>query len=243
VKKIMVLSLILCAVFTVLAQGAGAAAKDAKAAPQDKDAQIQQLTRDKEQLTKDKEQLTKDNTQYKTQIQEVIDYYKTKSFDELLGSSNKITVQRDRRLAGNNADVSAVLSNLEVCFEAEELFSKRFNATEISAVQEKLKRVQPKPRAAMLESLKSKLKDYKDFNDELKKAVAKVIDLDKRSSVAGGSSAQREKSKDILFILGDYMYNYYDYVNYPYLSNIVLEIIKRKYQDANAPVADLLEKL
>jgi hypothetical protein len=48
----------------------------------------------------------------------------------------------------------------------------------------------------------------------------------------------------VLSEISVYIFNYdFNFTYYPYLSNIVLEIIKRKQPDADADISDLLNAL
>ena len=166
---------------------------------------------------------------------------KTKSFDDLIKSSSKESVQRDMQLIGNNTEVEQILNDLQTYFNAEELLSKKFDAEQIKNVQTQLSKI--KRQSKLLDTLKENVDYYKDFNAALKGTIEKIVNLDKEKSAGGDPEIQKLKRSGVSSILFDYMYNYYDYGNYSYLSNIVLEIIKRKRPNADADITDLLNKL
>jgi len=173
----------------------------------------------------------------------IVNSYKNKLFDDLIKSSTKESVARDMQLVGNNPEAKPVLNDLQIYFNAQELLSKKFDAVQIKNAQVQLS--QMKRQSKLLDALKNNIESYLDidFNTALKETISKLVDLDKKKSAAGDSDVQKLKYKDIVNDLADYMYNYYDYVNYPYLADIVLEIIKRKRYNADADITDLLIKL
>jgi hypothetical protein len=174
-------------------------------------------------------------------LADVVNRYKNKTFDDLIKSSTKLSVGRDRQLVGDNAEIQPILSGLETYFHTEELLAKKMDAGQMNDARIRLNQIEQS--SALLDKLKEDLEYYKDFNDELKKTIEKLVDLDKRKTADSDAEIQKLKFNEIVSELADYMYNYYDYGHYPYLSDIVLEIIKRKRPDADADLMDLLGKL
>lgn len=169
-----------------------------------------------------------------------VDAYK-KPFNELIKSSTKESVLRDMQFVGNNAEVKPILNDLLIYFNAEELLEKKFDVAQINNAKQQLNQI--KRQSKLLDTLKDNVEYYQDFNNALKETINKLINLDKRKSADGDTNIQKMKFNEIVTILADYMYNYYDYVKYPYLSDIVLETIKRKQPNADANIRDLLNKL
>lgn len=171
----------------------------------------------------------------------VITNYNNKKFDDLIRVSTKLSVYRDMQLVGNNEEVKRILSDLEKYFNAGELLARKIDAAQIKNEQIQLNQIkQPSP---LLDKLKKNIELYSDFNNELKKTIEKLVDFDEKNKAYDETEIQKKKFQQILSELTDYMYNYYDYDNYPYLSDIVFEIIKRKRPDADADISDLLKKL
>ncbi|MDR0754238.1 MAG: hypothetical protein LBF04_02505 [Prevotellaceae bacterium] len=177
----------------------------------------------------------------KEALASLINSYKNKMFDDLIKSSNKESVRRDMQLIGNNAEVNPILTDLQIYFNAEELLLKKIDAAQIKNAQTQLSQI--KRQSKRLDALKENIEYYQDFNTALKETIGKLVSLDNRNSAAGDSEIQKRKFNDIVTILADYMYNYYDYTKYKYLSDIVFEIIKRKKPSADADISDLLNKL
>ena len=178
-------------------------------------------------------------------LTKVVNNYKDKKFDDLIFSSTKQSVQRDMLFFDDNAEEKVILTDLEKYFNAKDAIEKKYDAKLISDAQTQLNQI--KQTSTQLNKLKEDVEYYKSFTDELKKTVEKLqlIDGDGPEGKKAGNdtSIQELKLKDILFVLANYMFNYYDFVNYPYLTDIVLEIIKRKQPDADADINDLLIKL
>lgn len=170
-----------------------------------------------------------------------VNFYKNQLFDDLIKSSTQESVGRDMLLVGNYPDVKEILNDLQIYFNAEELLAKKFDVVQIKKAQMQLSQL--KFQSKILEALKDNLEYYQDFSTALKETISKLVDLDNRKSADGDSEIQKMKFNEIATELTEYMYDYYDYGNYPYLSNIVLEIIKRKQPNADADISDLLIKL
>lgn len=166
-------------------------------------------------------------------------YQKPFDFDTLIISSTKETVGRDMQLISNENEKQPkqVLNDLLVYFNAKESLSKKFDATQNKILLGQLKEI--KTQSTLLNKLKEDLEDYKNFNNALKETIGELVSLDSLKT----ADNPELKHNDIIKKLTKYMYNYYDYVRYPYLSDIMLEIIKRKQPNGDADITDLLIKL
>ena len=208
--------------------------------------QKQTIADQDKQITNEKTnaKITADNAKNDGKLEalaSIVNSYKNRPFDDLIKSSTKESVARDMQLVGNNPEVKPVLNDLQIYFNARSLLSEKFDANQIKNAQTQLSQI--KRESKRLDALKDDVEFYQDFNNALKETVSKLVNLDKRNSANGDSEIQKLKFNDIVTILTDYMYNYYDYAKYPYLSDRVLEIIKRKQPNADADVTDLLKKL
>ena len=169
----------------------------------------------------------------------VANSYTNESFDDLIKSSTKLSVQRDIQLVGSNPGVQPILSDLKTYFNAKELLEKKFDAAQVKNAQSQLHQI--KQESVLLEELKEIIENYQNFNEGLKNTIMKIVVLDKDEIVAGMSnSIQDRKFIKISSYIFDYDFNLLDY---PYLSDIALEIIKLKQPDADADISDLLKRL
>ncbi|MEI7582735.1 hypothetical protein [Runella sp.] len=175
-------------------------------------------------------------------LEMIVNSYRNTNFDDLIKISTKLSVQRDIQFAGNNADakVKQILSDLKVYFNAEELFSKKINTKQIDSTMEVLKQI--KQQSTLIEELKVNIKSYQKPYRALKEMINAIIDLDKIPSY-GVKENERQKFNTIISKLTDYMYGHYNYGNYPYLSEIVLELLNRKKLNCDKDITDLNKKL
>lgn len=171
----------------------------------------------------------------------IVNSYKNQPFDDLIESSTKESVARDMKLVNNYPEVNSVLNDLQTYFNALELLSKKYDTVQTKNAQIQLSHI--KRESKMLVTLKDDVDLYQDFNDAFKKTIVKIMTIDNSKWAGDDEGIQKSKYNDIITILANYMYNYYDYNNYPYLSDLVIEIIKRKQPNADADISDLLKKL
>jgi acyl carrier protein phosphodiesterase len=171
-------------------------------------------------------------------LADVVKNYK-RQFDDLIKSSTKESVLRDMQLVDNNAEVKPILDDLLIYFDATELLAKKFNDAQIKNIQTKLNQITQK--SVLLDKLKENVESYQDFYTEFKATIGKIValDIEKPETI---DESKTKKSEKIIIILTKYMYDYYDYGNYHYLSEIILEIIKRK-RDADADIKELFNNL
>ncbi len=171
----------------------------------------------------------------------IIDAYQNQQFDDLIRSTNDSIIARDRQFADNHPDVIEILNDLQIIFIAQELLDQKFDAIRVKNAQLQLSQINR--QSDLLDELKKDLKYYEDFNKALRETIVDLIDLDKEKSNSVDSEIQKLKFKDVIGIMSDFIYNYYDFNKYGYLSDIVIDIVKRKRIDADASVNDLLIKL
>jgi DNA repair exonuclease SbcCD ATPase subunit len=175
-------------------------------------------------------------------FESIVRSYSNKPFDDLIKSSTKESVQRDLPLVGeDNPNVKNLLSDLAKYFNSKELLTKKCDKYRLKETQNQLKTINQ--RSESLERLREIINNYDIVSIELKKIINKIADLDKRISVTH-EEIQEQKFNKILTEISSYIFNYdFNLSDYPFLSDILLEIIKRKYPDADANISDLLQQL
>ena len=73
--------------------------------------------------------------------------------------------------------------------------------------------------------------------------IDKIIEKDKKF-IANDREDKDQKLTAVLFELTGYFRNYqFDFQDYPYLSKIILEILKSKQNDANSDITKFKEQL
>jgi hypothetical protein len=208
-----------------------------KSANAKKDEQITAAKREDDQKASAKFQEGKNDA-----LLSVVNAYK-KPFDYLILCSTKESVQHDLSLVGNNnAEIRQTLSDLEKYFSAKELLSKKQDDYRIKDAINQLKATTQNSK--MIVQLQSNLESYKNYSDGLKETIGKIIEIDKKEIAEGNDFVQQQKLNKILSEISQFVFNYdFNFTDYPYLSDIVLEIMKRKQPNADADITDLLNKL
>jgi myosin heavy subunit len=181
-------------------------------------------------------------------INKLVNTYKNKSFDDLINSSSITSVQRDINIIDNNTDVKQIIADLEIYFIAENLFSKKFNESQVKNSLSQVTQIQQSKlvsASAAVVALKDNLDNFKSFNDGLNTAIQNIITIDKKEIVKGMSEdVVKLKLNKIISELSKFIFDYnFNFIDYPYLSEIVLEIIKRKQPNPDAIISDLLSKI
>lgn len=173
----------------------------------------------------------------------IIDVYKTKPFDDLIKFSNKESIMRDLSLVGNNTEIAVILNDLHNYFEAKEQLTKKFDADQIKKTQIKLNQINQK--SILLDKLKKDIGNYQKFNDGLKVMLKKLNKIDEEIQGENMDEETRNiKITQIMSEISSYIFSYdSNFTDYPYLTDIVLEIIKSKQPNTDADVTYLLRKL
>jgi hypothetical protein len=176
-------------------------------------------------------------------LNQIVNMYKNKNFDDLINSTNLTSIQRDKQLIGNNTDVKQIISDLEIYFIAENLFSKKFNESQVKNYKSQVDLL--KQQSKFVDVLKDNLDNFKTFNDGLNATIQNIIAIDKKEIVKGMSEqVVKSKLNKILSELSKFIFDYnFNFVDYPYFSDIILEIIKRKQPNPDADISDLLKKV
>ena len=174
-------------------------------------------------------------------LSQIIRNYQLKDFDELIIASTKNTVETNLNIVGNDTTIKHKLENLQNYFAAQSVLENKFELQKQQYAQNQLNSINEK--SELLDKLKTTIKDYQLCNDALKKTVGKIIDIDKKF-IANDDYTQKRKLQDILVEFAWFFRNYrFDFIGYPYLSKIVLDIMKSKQKDANKDISDMLSQL
>lgn len=209
-----------------------------------KDNKISNLENEKERLQTDVENLRKELSTLRIIKENTVNTYKNKYFDDLIKMSTKISVSRDINILGEtDENLSNTLNDLKDYFESEELLSKKFNEAGIAnAIKNITNLSSTYAKSESVKNLSKNLGSYKDFNEALKSTIEKLIKLDRKLK-ASTTSLQDKKFTSTMQIISRFIYDYPGYTEYPYLSDIVAELMSRKFGNANADVSDLFDKL
>ena len=132
------------------------------------------------------------------------------------------------QLVGNTEEFKLLLQDLNIYLDAKELLRVKFDTTQIKNIQKNLNKIERK--SALLDELKESVDKYQTFNDAFKKTIEEIMALDKREKVAGmPEEVKNNKLNKILSEISLYIFNYdFKFNDYPYLSEMMLAIIKQK---------------
>ena len=200
--------------------------------------------RDKQIATLKSEGVRKEQEKYNNGQQNVYNQigqiYQQNTLDSLIAYSTPKSVERDLQLVGNNAEAMRKLQYLQIYFTVQQVLKQRYDEDMVKNAQEKANTI---PQSYLVKNLNDKLRTYKLSRDGLIVTIGKIIELDKKF-IANDDHTQEAKLQDVLSKLSWYFRNYrFNFIDYPYLSDIVLEIMKQKQKDANSDVSRFLEKL
>ncbi len=164
-----------------------------------------------------------------------------KPFDELIKSSTKKSVERDLLIIKDSIEVQKKLQNLKKYFDAEQVLSEKYNEQKLKTAQTQISSLE---QSENVKKLTGRLSDYLLCKDGLKKTIDNILVIDKETIALDDDNIQEKKLQEILSELAWYIFNYdFNFTEYPYLSDIVLDIIKQKQKNADADISLLKAKL
>jgi hypothetical protein len=176
-------------------------------------------------------------------LNQLVYTYKNNSFDDLINSSSIKTVQRDKQIIGNNTEVNQIITDLEIYFNAINLFENKFIAPQVNDAISQVNLI--KQQSKLVSTLKDNLDNFKTFNEGLIATIHSIIALDKKEYVKGMSEqVVKSKLNKVISEISKFVFDYnFNFVDYPYFSKIVLEVIERKRPNPDADISDLLNKI
>jgi len=181
-------------------------------------------------------------------ITTIINSYKNKKFDNLILISTKESVLGDKQLIGNNSEINGILSDLEIYFKGKELLYQKIDVNQLNTIKTELSQI--KQQSNLITTLKKNLESYNSISTKLKETIENIRLYDDKSSkkymIGEGidKPTRDDKLNKIFSILMPYILDYdLKYNDYPYLFDIVLDIIKRKQSNTDEDISDLLKKI
>lgn len=186
------------------------------------------------------QQIAQEKEKGKSEILNQIIQTYNKPLDELIINTNIKSVERDMSIVGDKTVVQQKLLSLQKYYNSEQVLNEKYSEQRVENALTQLKSIE---QTELVLKLIDKLSKYKLCNDGLKTTIDKILEIDKKF-VANDEYTQKTKLNDGLAEIAWYFRNYrFNFIDYPYLSEIVLEIIKLKQKDANTDIAILKEKL
>lgn len=172
-------------------------------------------------------------------LNQIIQTY-NKPLDELILKTTINSVERDMSIVGDKTVVQQKILSLQKFFNSKKVLNEKYSEQTVENASTQLKSLE---QTELVLILIDKLSKYKLCNDGLKTTIDKILEIDKKF-IANDEYTEKTKLNDILAEIAWYFRNYrFNFIDYPYLSEIVLEIIKLKQKDANTDISILKEKL
>lgn len=173
-------------------------------------------------------------------IENYITDIRDKELDELLVIYNLSSVRKDIQLLTDKPEIIEKLKDVEKYYKGFELLSQQYNETKVNSSLEDLSTIKS---SSLINQLNTDLKYYKENNDKLKSIIRHFVDNNPRVENFN-DEIQQKKRGDILRKLASYLYNYdINTQNYPYLYDIIGEVIMIKEKDLDADLSSILKKM
>lgn len=167
--------------------------------------------------------------------------YQNNTFEYLIKHSTKQSIELDSQLVITNDEAVKKWQALKIYFSAQQVLKEKYDEQKLKNAQTQLNSISLTSES--LDELKKKLPKYKLCTDSLKTTIAGIINYDKNNT-ANDDNIQKAKQQQILLKLSYYFFNYrFNFTDYPYLADIVLELMKLKQKDANTDISHLSAKL
>jgi len=165
-------------------------------------------------------------------------FYTQKNIEEILQTSNFEFIKKDFEILNDTSNTH--FKNILSYYDAVKIFSEKYSEENI----EKSKKILDKLHLEneLVKSVNEKLKNYKTRQDKVKTLIENLIKFDEKVK-ASESSLQVQKLSDIVYKISEYMKTFnFRFNNYPFITNIISELIERKTKDADADISDLLNR-
>ena len=183
-----------------------------------------------------KQELQKGRAEIKGKLMEAY----CKPLDERIMFFTLNVVERDLNIIGKNSSVADSLLSLQKYYQSKQVLNEKFNEQKVTDALNKLKELN---QTNLVSDLNHKLGNYKECNLALKLTIDKIIEKDKKF-MANDREDKNQKLTAVLFEFSGYFRDYqFDFQDYPYLSKIILEILKSKQNDANSDITKFKEQL
>jgi hypothetical protein len=164
-----------------------------------------------------------------------------KPFDQLVEVTSKGSIQRDIALLGVDSKVHEKLMNLQIYHESELLLTEKFNLAKVQKVLEQLNAMEQ--TEAVKKSIEL-LSNYELRFEGLQETLTNIIQLNSKRIGFDNPEFTKIKYGEMINELTTYFYDYEIKLNeYPYLAEVITEIIQKKQVEIDADLSYLKERL
>jgi len=162
---------------------------------------------------------------------QLIDFY-NKPFEELVGITSLKTIQRDLKILENEA-IQEKLKSLQIYHESKQALSEKYNETRVKEIVAQLNSLEKNEANKMLIEL---LENYKYRFQFLQEALDKIIKVDIEEGEQEDNRLLRPTKLGLIMSPILTYFNAYEskFQEYPYLNDIIIEIIQKKEDNVDA---------
>lgn len=176
-------------------------------------------------------------------VSSIVNTYTNRSIDELIEASSKSLIQRDLLIVNGTNDVATKMNYLILYFKGKSLLEKRYNFEELKTIQLELNQI--KQPSVQLDKLKRNINKYQTFNQGLIECFDKINLIDEKEIVKGlPEEIINQKRIKIIAEISNYIFDYdFNFMDYPYLSDIMLKVINLKKPNPDADISILINNI
>jgi len=163
-------------------------------------------------------------------------------FDSLIKHSNQTSISRDLKLVRNYDSAFLVLNDLDIYFKCLDVLKQPYNKSQVDFSLGRLRQI--KRSSNSLNNLRTDISSYIEITKSLNGAIDEISRIDANNVPANGNSQlQKERFSTVIEFLSNFLYDNEKYANYPFLQDVLFNIISRKRVNADARITDLLIKV
>jgi hypothetical protein len=163
-----------------------------------------------------------------------------KPFDELLEVTSKGSIQRDIALLGIDSKAQEKLKSLQIYHESKLLLTEKYNSAKVQKVLEELNAIEQ--TEAVKKSI-DLLSNYELRFEGLQETLVNIIQLNSKRIGFDNPEFTTIKYGEMINELTTYFYDYEMKLNeYPYLAEVITEIIQKKQIEIDADLSYLKER-
>jgi len=173
-------------------------------------------------------------------LNRIIQTYQEQPFDDLIKSFTLNTVERDMLIVGDKIEEHQTLMKLKKYFKSEQVLNEKFNELKVEIA---LAQILSLEQTELVKGLAVKIENYKSRNLALIRTINEILEIDKSLNGNDNSIKDKKRAKvwmKLSWFIRHYRFNFSDY---PYLTERVIDIIDQKEKNPNTDITYLLDEL
>ncbi len=173
-------------------------------------------------------------------INAMIDVYASYSLDELIEKTGPEIIELQSSIVGPSFETTGKkIKHIQKYYGGKKLLEEKYSGEKIASCINQLKSI---PESSLTKELIDVLGKYKFYNDELKATLKGIMEIDKKEISFDRVTGDMKNGK-IMVIMARYIYNWSNFRKYPYISNVVFNIIQQKVKDPDADISAIYAQL